>query len=187
MSLLGRPTDRSIALSVLANVGTEVYVEYSTASGVYTANSPVSALASSPTTTIEADGAAANTRYFYRRAIDCRASRHAVPSPSAPSGRSAQLEVPSRSGGDSHPERAGRCFNVDLYALNMRNVASERPDFYMALGDDFSVEPLLDRGTWSAGTIGQLYATQRGWFGLVGHSSSVFLVNGNRAGRTVSG
>ncbi|MFN7983279.1 MAG: metallophosphoesterase [Vicinamibacterales bacterium] len=179
--MLGRPTDRSIALSVLANVGTEVYVEYSTASGVYTANSPVSALASSPTTTIELTGLQPNTRYFYR-------ARYRLPS------ESAYRAEPERSfwtqratgstfsfgvQGDSHPERAGQMFNADLYALNMRNVASERPDFYMALGDDFSVEPLLDRGTWSAGTIGQLYATQRGWFGLVGHSSSVFLVNGN--------
>ena len=80
--------------------------------------------------------------------------------------------------GDSHPERPGNMFNSDLYARNMRNVAAREPDFYIALGDDFSVENILTANTLSASTVDALYANQRTFFGLLGHSTPVFLVNG---------
>jgi len=40
--------------------------------------------------------------------------------------------------GDSHPERAGKMFNADLYVQTLNNIASQKPDFMIMLGDDFS-------------------------------------------------
>lgn len=170
-----------MAVNVMASAGTEVYVEYGTASGLYTANSPVFALTDGPTTTIELAGLQANTRYFYRARyrLASESAYRVEPERSFWTQRASGTTFTFAVQGDSHPERAGQMFNADLYALNMRNAAAERPDFYIGLGDDFSIEPLLDRNTWSESTVNQLYANQRNWFALVGHSTPVFLVNGN--------
>jgi hypothetical protein len=56
------------------------------------------------------------------------------------------------------------------------NAASEHPDFYMTIGDDFSVDTLR---TVNAQTVTQRYTLQRPFLGLVGCSSPIFLINGN--------
>lgn len=179
--VLGRPTDRSIAVNLLADAGTQVSLEWGTASGVYAANSTVQTVGDGRTVVIEVQGLQPNTRYYYRARFraSTESTFRADPERSFWTQRAAGSVFSFGVQGDSHPERAGQMFNAELYALNMRNAASEHPDFYLALGDDFSIEPLLDRGTWSESTVNQLYALQRGWFGLMGHSSPVFLVNGN--------
>ncbi len=76
--------------------------------------------------------------------------------------------------GDSHPERVNKQFNADLYERTLLSAASDQPDFYMTIGDDFSVDQLK---TVNADTVRQLYINQRQWLGQVG--APVFLVNGN--------
>ena len=76
--------------------------------------------------------------------------------------------------GDSHPERVEKQFNADLYTRTLLSAAADQPDFYMTIGDDFSVDYLK---TISAETVTSLYINQRQWLGLVG--APVFLVNGN--------
>ena len=65
-------------------------------------------------------------------------------------------------------------FESGLYERTLRSAASARPDFYIAIGDDFSVDTLkvVNRQTVEAG-----YIAQRRWFPLVG--APLFLVNGN--------
>ena len=65
-------------------------------------------------------------------------------------------------------------FDADLYARALTNAAADRPDFYITIGDDFSVDTLK---TVNPDTVTQLYTNQRRWLGLVG--APVFLVNGN--------
>jgi hypothetical protein len=77
--------------------------------------------------------------------------------------------------GDSHPERT-RQNNPALYAQTLRAAAADRPDFYMTIGDDFSVDTLREV---NADTVEKIYVGQRHYFGLVGHSAPLFLVNGN--------
>jgi hypothetical protein len=77
--------------------------------------------------------------------------------------------------GDSHPERPQQC-DPALYAQTLRSVAADRPDFYLAIGDDFSVDTLRDV---TADAIEWIYLGQRRYLGLVGHSAPLFLVNGN--------
>ncbi|MBT4815364.1 MAG: hypothetical protein HON70_06675, partial [Lentisphaerae bacterium] len=81
--------------------------------------------------------------------------------------------------GDSHPERLGKMYHPDLYERTMRNVASDHPDFYVTLGDDFSIERLIERNELSQPAVDRVYAHQRSFLGLVGCSSPLFLVNGN--------
>ncbi len=179
--VLGRPADTSIAASVLVDPGTEVYLEFGTSPGSYPSVTSTERATSGYPVVVEVGGLAPNTRYFYRaryRSATETAFR-------ADAERTFQTQRPAGSTftfgvqGDSHPERPGNMFNADLYSLNMRNVASRRPDFYVALGDDFSVEPLLDRNQLSQANVDAIYRNQRTYFGLLGHSTPVFLVNGN--------
>lgn len=179
--VLGRPTSSSIALNVMADVGTQVSVDYGTTPGTYAASSTTETVGSGGTAVVELTRLAGNTRYYYRaryRALSDSAFR-TEPERTFVTQRAAGVGFTFGVQGDSHPERAGNMFNADLYAANMRNVAAAGHDFYLALGDDFSVEPLLDRNALTQEGVDRLYATQRAWFGIPGASTPMFLVNGN--------
>jgi len=46
--------------------------------------------------------------------------------------------------GDTHPERsANKMFNAELFTLTMQNVRDRQPDLYFMLGDDFSIEDII--------------------------------------------
>ena len=77
--------------------------------------------------------------------------------------------------GDSHPERRQQ-HDPALYAQTLRAVATDHPDFYVTIGDDFSVDTLREV---TADAVERIYLGQRHYLGLVGHSAPLFLVNGN--------
>jgi len=77
--------------------------------------------------------------------------------------------------GDSHPERTHQ-HDPALYAQTLRAAAADRPDFYICIGDDFSVDTLRDV---TPEAVDRIYLGQRRYLGLVGHSAALFLVNGN--------
>ncbi|UCD28556.1 MAG: metallophosphoesterase [Planctomycetota bacterium] len=61
----------------------------------------------------------------------------------------------------------------------MNNVSKDQPDFYVTLGDDFSLDRLINRNMLSQSNVDQIYAHQRKFLSIVGRSSPLFLVNGN--------
>ena len=64
--LLGRPTDRSVTVNVVAATAIDAYFEYGVESGVYThQTSIVSATGTVPLVAV-IDNLASDTRYFYR-------------------------------------------------------------------------------------------------------------------------
>ena len=179
--VLGQPTATSIAASILADAGMGVYLEYGTTSGNYTSTSLTATGTGGYPVVISLSGLTANTRYFYRARYRSATETtfHVEPERYFETQRTAGSTFTFGVQGDSHPERANSMFNADLYTLNMKNVASRLPDFYLALGDDFSVENILTANTLSQTSVDSLYRNQRTFFGLMGHSTSVFLVNGN--------
>jgi len=179
--ILGRPTGTSIAASVLAEPGTEVYFEYGTAPATYTGQTRVETAAPGAPMVVEFPGLRPNTRYHYRARYRPRTEakyfadvEHAFQTQRSP-GSTFSFGVQ----GDSHPEREGKMFHPDLYALNMLNAAARQPDFYIGLGDDFSIERLIEKGTLNQEAVDDVYGNQRSFFGLLGSGTPVFLVNGN--------
>lgn len=81
--------------------------------------------------------------------------------------------------GDSHPERAGKMFSAALYARALANVAADAPDFHVMMGDDFSIEHLIERATLSEASVGEVYARQRRHLAPLSRSAAIFPVNGN--------
>ncbi len=168
--ILGRPTDTSISINVVPAIAMEIYYEYGTASGSYTAQTAAQQAPAGALLETTIDGLQPNTRYYYRiRYNDAAGSEHTFITQRAP-GSTFTFDLQ----GDSHPERVGKEFNADLYTRTLQSAASDLPDFYMTIGDDFSVDTLK---TVNSDTVRALYVNQRQWLGLVG--APVFLVNGN--------
>ncbi|MGC1375439.1 MAG: metallophosphoesterase family protein, partial [Anaerolineales bacterium] len=177
--ILGRPTDTSITVSFLSANAAVIYYEYGVAPGVYTSQTaPQSAVADAPLETL-IDGLQPNTRYYYR------INYEVAPGSARGNGKPGiertfvTWRAPGNAftfaiQGDSHPERVRKQFDADLYTRTLLSAAADRPDFYMTIGDDFSVDTLK---TVNPETVRALYVNQRRWLGLVG--APLFLVNGN--------
>ncbi|MEZ5354015.1 MAG: metallophosphoesterase [Bryobacteraceae bacterium] len=169
--ILGRPTARSIALSVLSPETRALQLEYGTRAGVYTNKTrPVRVEANQPVE-ILVDRLQPDTAYFYRLNGGPEYTFHTQRAPGSTFTFGVQ--------GDSHPERLNRMYHPDLYTRTMNHVAADRPDFYITLGDDFNVDQLHNRGMLNAGTVSHLYVHQRAFLGIAGRTAPLFLVNGN--------
>lgn len=168
--ILGQPTSTSITINVVPAVEMELHYEYGTSSGIYSSQtSSQNAEAGVPLET-RIDGLQPNTKYYFHIAYNGKVgTEHSFITQRAP-GSTFVFDLQ----GDSHPERTGKEFNADLYTRTLQSAASDHPDFYITMGDDFSVDTLK---TVNADTVKALYLNQRQWLGLVG--APVFLINGN--------
>lgn len=179
--ILGRPTDRAVTISILSAATLDTFVEYGTTLGSYTRKTSVRAVTAGTPVEFELGDLSPSTAYFYR--VQTKAAGEAQFT-----GRDAASFHTQREHGetftfgvqgDSHPERLGKMYDPDLYIQTLQNVAKDAPDFYFLMGDDFSIERLIERGNKSQDAVNAIYAQQRGFLGLVGKSTPLMLVNGN--------
>ena len=175
--VLGCPTDKSVVVSILSAEKIDGYIEYGTSSGNYTHKTNTVSVTAGKPTEIVLDKLDANTRYFYRLISRKQGQAWLISPPeySFHTQRSPGSTFTFAIQGDSHPERRQQ-HDPELYARTLLNAASDHPDFYMTIGDDFSVDTLR---TVKAETVTQRYIIQRPFLGLVAHSAPLFLVNGN--------
>jgi phosphodiesterase/alkaline phosphatase D-like protein len=176
--VLGRPTDHSITANARADTNVQVYLEYGLQSGAYSMQTPVMNLNAGQPLESVLDRLQPDSGYHYRlrfRAADEEAfdadterSFHTQRAPGSTFTFCIQ--------GDSHPERTRSQFNPDLYRRTLLTAAAEQPDFYVCMGDDFSVDTLA---TLTADTVRQRYELQRPYLSLVASIAPLFLVNGN--------
>ena len=172
LPIAGQPTRTSVTLNVVVQAAQRLYYEYGTAPGVYTAQTaPQTTLAGQSLETL-IDGLQPNTRYYYRLRYGNAATTG--PEQTFTTQRAAGSLFTFAIQGDSHPERVNNQFDAALYTRTLLSAAADKPDFFMTIGDDFSVDQLT---TVNAETVRALYINQRQWLGLVG--APVFLVNGN--------
>ena len=172
----GRPSASSITINAVPQQAVELYYEYGIAAGTYISQTtPVSAAGGAPLETV-INSLQANTRYFYRLRyrLDGTGEFASGEERSFMTQRAPGSTFTFGVQGDSHPERVNTQFNADLYTRSLLNAAASQPDFYLTIGDDFSVDQLA---TLTEATVSQLYLNQRQYLGLVG--APVFLVNGN--------
>jgi len=177
--ILGRPTSNSISLSILANESISAYLEYGYAKGKYGYKSSSKDLSAGTPGVYELTGLKANSKIYYR----VRTKTNGVES----IGKEYSFSTQKKTGttfsftvqGDTHPERAGKMFNSELYYVTMSNIAKQQPDFHILLGDDFSIDPLIDKGQANQANVEQIYKTHRNWLGVAGSSVPIYLVNGN--------
>ena len=172
--ILGRPTGHSVTLSVFSTSDIEAYVEFGEKKGMYTRKTGTLRSNSGSPFEFELERLQPDTRYFYRLcsrrpgkdgfAVGEEYTFHTQRQPGSTFTFALQ--------GDSHPERLGKMYSPELYVQTMRNVEKDRPDFYLTMGDDFSLDRLVNRETLQQSSVDRVYAHQRSFLGLVGRSAA---------------
>lgn len=177
--VLGRPTDRSVTLSVLSATAREARLEYGVLGGAMTGKVEARTLRAGEPSEFELSGLEADRAYAYRLRMRSAVGEDRVEEGTFRTQRSKGSTFRFALQGDSHPERLGKMYDPRLYERTMRNVATDGPDFYLTMGDDFSIERLIARQGCTEESVGAVYAHQRGFLGVVGRSAALYLVNGN--------
>jgi Calcineurin-like phosphoesterase len=179
--ILGRPTKNTVSVSVLASGDSTAYIEYGYAKTKLTLKSETRNLSLDSPSVFELTGLQPSSRVYYRLRYKGNAdSSYSTGttlsfSTAKPAGKSYSFTVQ----GDTHPERAGKMFNADLYTVTQKNISAQQPDFHILLGDDFSIDPLIGKGQATQANVEKIYATHRQWLSISGGSIPLFLVNGN--------
>lgn len=179
--VLGSPSDTSIKASVFSSSQSgKIQIRYGTTPGVYSVQTEQKELVANQASELTLTGLKPDTRYYYR--LDYIAANGVGSGPSIEysfqSARSPGQSFTFALQGDSHPERERSQFDSALYTRTLETAANDRPDFYLLMGDDFSVDT-LDPKTINAAKVRERYTIQRPYLGIIGARSPVFLVNGN--------
>jgi len=179
--ILGRPTNTSVAVSVMTSVPVNAYIEYGTTRTKYTGKSKALDINPSSPMTFDITGLRASTKIYYRirYKVAGESTYQAGKQYSFTTSRKAGSTFSFSVHGDTHPERAGKMFNAELYAVTLANIASQQPDFHILMGDDFSIDPLISKGQATKENVEKIYSTHRNWLAQTGNSVPIFLVNGN--------
>ncbi len=175
--VLGRVSDQSVTVSSLAKETIEGFFEYGTSPGNYLSKTGLLAFAANNPIETVFDKLQPNTQYFYRLSFRKPGETNFTARPECHfhTQRDAGSTFTFAIQGDSHPERP-QMSEPNLYARTLLNAAAARPDFYICMGDDFSVDTLQ---TINADTVAERYILQRPFLGLVAQSAPLFLLNGN--------
>lgn len=176
-TILGQPTDSSITVNIVPKEKMSLYIEYGDSKEDYNNKTETFTLNPSVPNEIYITKLNKNTRYYYKLNYKLEGQTDFLKTEenSFMTQRSEGSEFTFGIQGDSHPER-GSQFSGDLYLNTMKNVVQDTPDFYMTIGDDFSVDTMKNI---TKPLVEGLYTNQRKYLGVVAKSSPLFLVNGN--------
>jgi hypothetical protein len=179
--ILGAPTGNSIKMNLLFDKSSFCRIDYSRDSISFSQSTAEMSLVPGMPTVVALDHLEQGSRYYYRLRYRENNSSQEIVSPvySFVTQRQPGSTFSFGIQGDSHPERPDKMFNTDLYKINMRNVAAKGVDLYFTIGDDFSIERLIQFNNVSQATVDQVYSSHRQYLGIAGSNASIFLVNGN--------
>lgn len=179
--ILGRPTDKSVTLSLISTQNISAFIEYGYSKSNFTNKTSTLALILNEPKEFEILGLTANKKVYYRvRTRISESSNYSVGAVYSFSTQKSPGNTFSFSvQGDTHPERAGKMFNADLYKVTMANIAIQQPDFHILLGDDFSIDPLIQKKQANQVNVEKIYKTHRDWLSIASRLVPIYLVNGN--------
>jgi hypothetical protein len=174
--ILGRPTDRSVAASVLSYAKAEGYIEWGRASGEYPNRTATVELAAGEPATLFLQELTPDTQFFYR--FRSRTGQgefgageehrfHTQRPPGSPFTFTIQA--------DSHLDERT---TIDLYATTLRNALADNPDFHIDLGDTFMGDKVRALGQ----PLAPMYLAQRYYLGLLCPCAPLYFVIGNHDG-----
>jgi len=174
--VLGRPTDRSVVVSVLSYVDKPCYVAYGTHPQDLTDRSGERKCRAEEPVEILIDSLRADTQYYYEL-------RDATSNKVLGAGAAGRFHT-------QRPPGSNLTFTVQAdphldegtspatYERTLTSALSDKPDFHIDLGDTFMVDKYRNDYRASA----RQYLAQRYYFGLLCRSAPLFLVLGNHDG-----
>ena len=174
--ILGRPTDRSVTLSILLRDSTKVRIAYGRQEKGLNLKTDAFELQAGQPREIVLDSLEGNAAYAYRL-VNADTGKLILPengNGSFQTCRTARSSFTFTVQADSHLD--GNCL-PELYKTTLTNALADKPDFLIDLGDTFMTGKHESRETAAL-----QYAAQRYYFGLIGYAAPVFLVLGNHDG-----
>lgn len=175
--ILGRPTDTSVTLSVLAYQAMHAQISYGLNPDKLDQRLTDVELAAGVPVEVKFARLEPNTRYYYR-VTPTKETDGPVTAASFMTARPPGAEFSFTMQADSHLD-AGT--EPEIYRRSLANVLASGADFHVDLGDTF----MTDKRTAFREAFPQ-YLAQRYYFGLIGHSVPVFLTLGNHDGEETS-
>ena len=186
--VLGCPTTSSVKTSVFSpDQNGTLTIGYGTGTGTYVYQTAAATLVAGTPQIIVLNGLAANTQYYYRLNFQVAgqsgytySSEHTFHT-ARPADSTFTFSIQA----DSHLDEES---DLNLYRLNLANIAADVPDFHLDLGDTFMCEKhsapftALVQPAPDAATVNARYVYERANFGLIAHSLPLFLINGNHEG-----
>ena len=188
--LLGRPTDQSVTINVIASTAIQAYFEFGTQSGGEnqtsatsgSADNPLSAAANQPLVTV-ISGLTPDTQYYYYMVYRQSATSSWITRPehSFHTVRSVNDTFTFTVTSDSHINITFG--NPVLFQQTLRNIASESPDFHLDLGDTFAMDhgciaPCTNVTTQAQANSSYLNI-RTNYFSIISPSVPIFLALGN--------
>ena len=183
--LLAAPTDTSIKMLVLTPRSGSVTVTYQSNLAMQDLQWPAGMVTPNVPKEIVLTGLKPNTRYTYRLSMQTTSGNLTSPSYTFSTAKSTGTAFTFTLQADSHLDENS---DLEVYKQTLRNVLMDQPDFHIDLGDTFMTEKYSEplsatlQAAANAAIVNQRYVYERNNFGLITHSSPLFLVNGNHDG-----
>ena len=178
--ILGRPTDKSISVSLLFDQNTDFYIEYGTSAQTYTKTSSTYFSSANQTYTITLSELTVNTKYYYR----LRYKNNAVTSFNASTEYFFQTQ---RNKGEAFTftvESDEHLYDKkgirSMYQVTLNNQALDKPDFMLSLGDIFGDDHYPT--TITSNDLNLLHKDYRQYLGAICHSIPFYISLGNHEG-----
>ena len=178
--ILGRPTDKSISVSLLFDQNTDFYIEYGTSAQTYTKTSSTYFSSANQTYTVTLSDLTVNTKYYYR----LRYKNNAVTSFNSSTEYFFQTQ---RNKGEAFTftvESDEHLYDKkgirSMYQVTLNNQALDKPDFMLSLGDIFGDDHYPT--TITSNDLNLLHKDYRQYLGAICHSIPFFISLGNHEG-----
>jgi len=178
--ILGRPTDKSISISLLFDQNADFYIEYGTSSQTYNKSSSSNFTSANQTYTINLVDLTVNTKYYYRLKYKSNAVSNFISS----SEYSFQTQ---RNKGEVYSftvESDEHLYDKkgirSMYQITLNNQALDKPDFMLSLGDIFGDDH--NPYTITSNDLNLLHKDYRQYLGAICHSIPFFISLGNHEG-----
>ena len=178
--ILGRPTDKSITLSILFDQNVNYYIEYGTTSSVYTKSTATMTSSSNVPIEVEITDLSFNTKYFYR----LRYKSNSISNFNASSeyyfqtqrDKGAIFSFTVESDEHLYDKKGIR----SMYQVTLNNQALDKPDFMLSLGDIFGDDHYPY--TITSNEVDLLHKDYRQYLGSICHSIPFYISLGNHEG-----
>jgi len=179
--VLVTPTNNAISLSLMSSQKMNAYIEVGTTKTVFPIKTAKLDVNPSVPTLFKATGLKASTTHYYRiRYKTADSNTYQISKTfSFTTQRAKNSTFSFTVQGDTHPERKGKMFNDQLYNVTLANILSQKPDFHILLGDDFSIDPLISKGQANEVNVNDVYLTHRKWLESITSNVPLFAINGN--------
>lgn len=175
--LLGRPTDRSITLSILPKQDGELYISYGTDRNLLNARTGPWKVKNGTPVETRISNLEAGKRYYYQVGFRPGNQTEYIKEDicSFHTQRKKNDPFVFTITADSHLGTAKHC-DPELYQQTLDNVATDKPDLHFALGDEFRASKVNGP---DYPRIEKLYVDQREHLGTLCHSVPYFFILGN--------